>query len=33
MKSQKKKKMDFTKDEKIFNSIIETIIDTETVIK
>lgn len=33
MKSQKKKKMDFTKDKKIFNSIIETIIDTETVIK
>lgn len=33
MKNPKKKKLSFTKDKKEFQSIIETIIDTETIIK
>ena len=33
MKNLKKKKLSFTKDKKEFQSIIETIIDTETIIK
>lgn len=33
MKNQKKKQLTFTKDKKEFNSIIETIIDTEKIIK
>lgn len=33
MKNSKKKKLSFTKDKKEFQSIIETIIDTETIIK
>ena len=33
MKNQKKKQLAFTKDKKEFNSIIETIIDSEKIIK
>ena len=33
MKNQKKKQLTFTKDKKEFNSIIETIIDSEKIIK